>query len=136
MLLVINVGAKCFTCRFWNLFMVVEAVHPGIWTVVVNAFISKLNCQVLKTLKIKKKIFFSIVDLQCCVSFRCTKKKFFLMLQKPRLPQRSVSLMWIPKVTDLAIVVSLAMNTRSVPLGKWRQKKYEKHMKECDISHL
>lgn len=42
-------------------------------------------------------------------------------MQKPRLPQEIVSLMWILKVTDLAIVASLVMNTRSVPLGKWRE---------------
>lgn len=56
-----------------------------------------------------------IYELNCHTFFF-----FFLMLQKPRLPQEIVSLMWILKVTDLAIVVSLAMSTRSVPLGKWR----------------
>lgn len=59
-----------------------------------NTFISEINCQNLN---------------------------YFWTLQKPRLPQEIVSLMWILKVTDLAIVASLVMNTRSVPLGKWRE---------------
>lgn len=43
------------------------------------------------------------------------------LLQKLRLPQEIASLKSILKVTDLATVVSPAVSTRSVPLGKWRQ---------------
>lgn len=79
-----------------NFFKDIEVVHPVVWTIIGNTFISEINFQNLK-------------------------KIFFLTLQKPRLPQEIVSLMWILKVTDLAIVASLVTNTRSVPLGKWQE---------------